>query len=157
LTYSRLYDMNLIAETITHPRIYPHVSDDLSPGRDSFVPCDHTALYYLGVWDELEFLGLWMFAPQNSICWEVHTCLLPHAWGAVAIEATIGAANYIFENTECRRIITTVPRTNLLALRLAKKAGLTQYGVNERSFLKNGELVDQILLGISKPEGITCQ
>lgn len=152
MTYARLYDMQVIADTITHPRIYPHVSDDLAPPRESFVPCDHPSVYYLGAWDQQEYLGLWMFAPQNSICWDVHTCLLPTAWGKRAAEATKGAASWIFANTECQRIITTVPATNALALRLAKLAGLTQFGVNERSFLKNGQLLDQILLGISKPE-----
>lgn len=178
MIYTQLFDMQVIADTICHPRIYPHVSDDLAPPRESFVPCEHPSLYYLGAWDDSspksglsglsglsgnppnspsgEYLGLWMFAPQNSICWEVHTCLLPSAWGKRAAEATLGAVNHIWTNTPCCRIITTVPTYNTLATRLAEKAGMTRYGVNPRSFLKNGLLSDQILLGISKPEQNTC-
>ncbi len=156
MTFARLDDLNVIAETITHPRIYSHVSDDFSPSREAFVPADHPSLYYLGAWDQQEYLGLWMFAPSNSICWEVHTCLLPHAWGRRAIEATRGAAEHIWTQTQCSRIITSVPAYNSLALRLAESAGMTRYGVNQKSFLKNGSIHDQILLGISKPEKHIC-
>ncbi len=156
MTFARLDDLNVIAETITHPRIYPLVSDDFSPSRESFIPSDHPSLYYLGAWDQQEYLGLWMLAPANSICWEVHTCLLPHAWGRRAVEATIGAIEHVWTETQCSRIITSVPAFNSLALRLAERAGMTRYGVNPKSFLKNGSLIDQILLGISKPESNTC-
>lgn len=157
MTYARLHDLNVIAETITHPRIYPFVSDDLSPSRESFIPCDHPSLYYLGAWDQQEYLGLWMLAPANSICWEVHTCLLPNAWGKRAIEATRGAIEHVWTETACQRIITVVPAYNSLALRLAEKAGMTRYGVNPKSFLKDGLLHDQILLGVSKPEKESCR
>jgi hypothetical protein len=44
-----------------------------------------------------------------------------------------------------------VPAHNRLALAFAEAAGMKVYGRNHASFLKNGELLDQICLGLSKP------
>jgi RimJ/RimL family protein N-acetyltransferase len=108
------------------------------------------------VYDGGELLGLWMFTPQNAVCWEIHTCLLPCAWGRRAGEAARRMAEWVWANTPCRRLVTAIPAYNRLALRFAEAAGMRRWGLNERSFLKHGELQDQILLGLS-PEGESCQ
>ena len=156
LHFAPLHDYELIRETIANPKIYAHVSDDGSPSREDFIPADHPAIVYLGAYEGTEYLGLWMLCPANSICWDVHTCLLPSSWGALATQATKAAIEWVFENTDCRRLITSVPSTNRLALKLAEHSGMTRYGVNPSSFLKNGKLLDQILLGISKADQ-SCQ
>jgi hypothetical protein len=43
-----------------------------------------------------------------------------------------------------------VPANNRLALSFAKSCGMTEYGLNPQSFLKDGQLYDQVLLGVSK-------
>ena len=90
-----------------------------------------------------------MLHPHNAICWEIHTCLLPNAWGERGRRAARLLPEWIWQHTPCRRIITNVPDNNRLALRFALAAGMTEIGVNAASFLKNGKLRDQTLLGIS--------
>jgi len=99
-----------------------------------------------------EILGLWLFVPQNGICWEVHTCLLPPAWGERGQRAARLLPEWIWENTHCRRIVTNVPTQNRLALHFATRAGMKVYGVNQDSYLKGGILYDLVCLGISKPD-----
>ena len=91
-----------------------------------------------------------MLHPHNYVLYEVHTALLPCAWGLRAPLATRAGARWMFEHTNCQRIVTCVPAGNTLALRLALKAGMSQYGRNPRSLLRGGVLVDQILLGMNK-------
>jgi RimJ/RimL family protein N-acetyltransferase len=106
-------------------------------------------------WDNgKELLGLWMFHPQNAVCWEVHTCLLPNAWGERAHIAARALPEWIWQHTPCRRIVTHVPENNRLALRFALKAGMTIFGCNKASYLKHGRLCDQLCLGLSKPEEV---
>lgn len=150
ITFERAGDLELVRSVMTHPQIYPHISDDGSPPAEEFEPIDHPAVWYVLAFDGDELLGLFMFIPQGAACWEVHTCLLPASWGARAAAAAAGAAAWLFKQTECRRIVTAVPICNRLALRFARQAGMTQYGVNPNSFLKHGELHDQVLLGLSK-------
>lgn len=150
LTAKPIEDLALIAETICHPRIWPSVSDDGSGAPEQFTPILSESIVYLGLFDSEQFLGLFMLHPHNSICWEVHTCLLPSAWGKTATLCAALCIDWIFENTACQRLITNVPAGNALALRLAKSVGMQQFGLNPKSFLKHGIALDQYMLGISK-------
>lgn len=150
MRFERTQNPQLIREVLTHPRIWDAISDDFSPAREEFQPAMNEALWYVAVYDGAELLGIFLFVPQSRICWEVHTCLLPHSWGIRATEAAEEVARWIWANTPCRRIITNVPAYNRLALRFAKHAGMTPFGCNERSYQKNGILHDQIMLGLSR-------
>jgi len=155
ITFGRTQNYELIREILTYPRIYPYISDDYSPPASEYQPVKHDAVWYVLALDVHtnghDLLGLWMFVPQNGVCWEVHTALLPCAWGDVGLAAAQLLPAWIWEHTPCRRIITNVPATNRLAFHFAIKAGMEIYGTNRASYLKNGALCDQTCLGISAP------
>lgn len=151
-----LTDPEMIAETMRHPKIYPHITDDSSPAADDFKPPVNDGRFaFIGLFDGAEYLGLFMVHAHNCATVEVHTCLLPSAWGRRAIEAAKTCIQFIFDTTDYVRFVTNVPQNNPLALRLAVKAGMVEYGLNPRSHRKDGVLHDQILLGISKED--LCQ
>ena len=156
--FERSFDYQLIRRIMTHPRIFPHISDDYSPAMSEYRPVESGQIWYVIVRDIYpdagpeEILGLWMFVPQNGVCWEVHTCLLPAAWGERGQRAARMLPDWIWENTHCQRIVTNVPTPNRLALHFALKAGMKIFGVNRESYLKHGVLCDQVMLGISKSE-----
>lgn len=148
---SRTVDMPLVRSIMTHPRIYAHLADDGSLPPSAFRPAEHPSVIYLLVVDESP-LGVFMLVPHNTVCYEVHTCMLPRAWGERAEVAARAGTEWMFEHTSCRRIITNVPTCNRLAERFARKCGMAEFGRNPKSFLKGGALYDQILLGISKED-----
>lgn len=150
ITADRTFDAEIITRTMRHPKLYEHLSDDGCPPASHFDAPVHDGLIYLAMHEDEEFLGVFLFHPQNHVCYEVHTCLLPSAWGKRALLCTAEAAKWIFGNTACTRIVTSVPAYNKLALRLAERSGMVQYGLNPKSFLKNGILHDQALLGMNK-------
>lgn len=131
--------------------VYPHISDDGSPRAEDFRPIADSRIIYLCVREESssEVLGVFIFVPQNYVTLEVHTCLLRSLWGR-SRDAARQAAQWIFAHTQCARIVTTVPADNRLARRLALASGMTQFGMNPRSFSKRGVLYDQYLFGLSK-------
>ena len=149
ITLRRTDDYELIRGVMTHPAVYPHISDDGCPPVEEFRPSESESLWYVVAEDAGELLGLWLLVPLNSICWEIHTCLLPCAYGPRGQAAAKEMAAWIWANTPCRRLVTTVPKPNQLALRFAVRAGMQEYGRNPASFLKNGVLHDQVLLGMS--------
>jgi RimJ/RimL family protein N-acetyltransferase len=57
---------------------------------------------------------------------------------------------WVFENTTCRKLISWAPEGNQRAYDFAIKAGLVDEGVCKKSFIKNGVLLDQHLMGIGK-------
>ena len=151
MTFERSEDWQLVKQIITHERIYPHVTDDFAPPAAEWEPLKHPDVWYCVARDCREVLGLWALIPENRICWKVHTCLLPIAWGERALRAALEFREWIWANTNCERLNTDVPVFNRIALRFAQAAGMEQFGVNPKSFKKGGRLHDQIMLGISRP------
>lgn len=145
-----LTDLELITSAITHPRVWPSVSDDSSPAPEAFRPALSDSVIYLGAFEADTFHGLFMLHAHNAICWEVHTCLLPSAWGKASTLFARACIDWAFAETSCARLITNVPAGNALALRLAHSVGMQPFGLNPQSFLKHGRALDQHMLGISK-------
>jgi hypothetical protein len=157
LRFERTSDMVLVREVMTHPRVWPFITDDGCPPVNEFQPVEHPGIWYVLCLDDEELLGLWMFVPATSVCFEVHTCLLPGHGYRRSREAAKQAAAWIWANTQCQRIFTNVPMCNVIAMRFAEAAGMVEFGVNARSFLKGGILQDQALLGLSRPKEQSCQ
>lgn len=143
---------DLIRAVMTHPDVYPAISDDFCPDAALFQPVDHPSFLYVFAFCGAQLLGLWLFVPQNGVCWEVHTCLLPGHGYRRGREAAKLLAQWVWAHTNCRRIVTNVPSFNRQARLFAQAAGMKPYGVNPNSYLKHGQLHDQIMLGLSRPE-----
>ena len=150
-TFQRTLDTDLIRSVITHPRIWPAISDDFSGKSEDFQPSTEPSTWYIAVREGETLLGLFILTRQTGVCAELHTCLLPIAWGR-STEIGRQLFDWVWENSVCERIVTNVPEFNRLALRASKRVGMTQFGFNERSFKKSGKLWGQILLGITRPQ-----
>lgn len=163
LILERTQDVQLIRTIMTHPKLYPHLTDDFSPAPEDFQPVEHDSYIYLLVRDGDDLLGLFFFHPHTVSIWEVHTCLLPGAWGERGKAAAISSREWIWENLpHCLRIITNVPTYNRLALRFAQTAGMEQFGKNPDSFVKSNKVYTLLMLGVTRPgiealRGESCQ
>lgn len=134
----------------------PSVNDDIS--------CDDTKgiafellseqLEFTGVFKDGVLSGLFMLVPINQVTAEIHTCLLPSIHGKNAMIAGRLLLSHLF--TKYQKAISWVPSPNRKALIYALKLGFQVEGVNRASFLKNGELVDQKLVGLTKGDYL-CQ
>lgn len=145
----RTKDAALIRSIVTHESIWPHVSED-GVSRETWEPAIHDQIYQLAIIDEEGVGGVFILTPHSSVCWEVHTCVLPSHRGAKAREATALCAKWMFANSPCLHIITKVPAYNRQAYKLARDSGLRDIGVIESAWVKGGEACDVYLLGVLK-------
>ncbi len=150
-------DADLIKGIITHEKLYDDVTDDFSPSRAEYEPVMHPSVLYLIVRDHGTLQGLFFFHPINAVTFEVHTCLLPHAWGHAARLIAREMLKWLWQETDCVRLVTSVPEYNRKASIFARAAGMKEYGRNPESFMKGGQLYDILLLGISRPKDQPCQ
>lgn len=151
MTFERTYNTSIIRQIMTDPCLWNKVNDDFAGPSSDFQPRMDESIWYVLVKEgDEQIMGLFIFYPQNAICWEVHARMLPESWGPVAAQAVKGVFEWFWQNTFAVRLVTSILADNMLALNYAKKAGMTEYGRNPASFQKWGELIDQVLMGISR-------
>lgn len=142
-------DQDELTYIITDPTIWPHVTDDSAPEPNNFILPFGESLIYVKVFNEGECLGFFALIKMSDILVDFHTCLLPSARGSgwsILKEFT----KWVFATTSFLRIIGNAPVINRLALKMATDAGYKEWGVNPKSFMKNGKLVDLVWVGINK-------
>lgn len=147
----RTHDMDLVYSIMANESIWPHIHDDFVKEPN---PVDHDQLYWMLISDDHP-AGVFLVHAVNSVCYQMHTCLLPRIWGDGAAQAAKLLGDWVFNEMNCMKLITAVPAYNRAAFRFAKAGGMTQEGINRASFMRNGKLIDQIMLGVTKEEW-TC-
>ena len=150
----RTRNMEIVREILAHKSIWPHIHED---GTTEPTPTDHDALYWMLVLQDDNPAGVFLVHGRNAQCVEMHTCLLPCIWGSDANKAVRLLGDFIFYELGHKKVVTNVPAYNRRALRFAQANGMQIEGVNRASFLRNGQMIDQIELGITIGEWESCQ
>lgn len=152
ITLARTHDMSVVRLILADRAIFPHIHEDGITEPD---PIDHEGFHWVLVTADKP-IGVFLLHAHGAICWEVHVCLLPAAWGKRARLAAEKLKQYIFGDLKAQKIIVRVPAYNRRAVQFAKASGMQIEGVNRASFLRGGEAIDQVMLGITLKEW-TCQ
>lgn len=152
MKFERTNDIELVATIARHSKLYRVSSDDYSPPPHEWSPLQHESIWHVLCWDDKELLGMFVFIPESRICFRIHVCLLPAAYGERSARAGRAVTRWIFENSPVLRLTGSIPKYNSLALRFARLCNWNQFGINEKSHMKNGVLHDQLLFGISRSE-----
>ena len=137
--FEQIFDRRLIRETMLHPRLFDSIRDDQSPTAEEF-HVELSGSCFIGVYDDWgAYFGLFGLRPQTGVCWELHCCLLPSAWGRTTVISR-QFLEWALANLPLKRIVAAVPDFNRLAMKLAHNSGMLEYGYNARSFEKDGVL-----------------
>lgn len=147
----KLDDLEEINKIILNEHVQKDICDD--PTRNEKV-LDLSGYEWIGVVEDNITQGLFLLIKHNSIAIEIHTCLLPSLRGSKAVEAGKLILNLIFENYQ--KVISWIPENNRKAKLFAQMLGFQVEGINRASFLKDGRLLDQFLVGLTKGEFL-CQ
>ena len=149
LTVERSVNYALLDYIAKEPSIWEATRDDFPP--DDYTVPQGNGIYYLLAHDGDDLLGFCAFWPQNAVCFDAHLCFRPCAYGKRASFAFRIMLNWMWINTKAQRIVGSIPVYNRLAIAFCKRAGGTVYGVNPKSWVRDGKLHDQVLIGMSRP------
>lgn len=159
ITIGRLIDADLVNSVIKHDKIFPHLTDDFTNNADVFdtqAVVENESVYFIGVAVDDELASVFYYQPHNHATFEVHSAVLPKYRGKLSVKMAKESLKWIFDNTPCRKVITHVPVGNNPAFVLSKKVGMQIEGINRKSIMKGGKMIDQTLLGITIEE-LSCQ
>jgi len=145
-----------IVTVYTHEEVYPFISDDFSIPREKFKPRPSNSIYLKATLDD-ELAGIIQLDPQNGITVEAHFAFLPEFQNKnlkrhIALNSSLLAIRWVWNNTKFSKIIAMVSKNRKDVRRLACKAGFEVEGSSKNSYMKNGKLYDQWLLGLEKGE-----
>jgi len=103
----RSIDAAFLNRVVNHNSVFPHVSLGASKPLDLSACVADSRNYFLAN----EFGGF-LLLRQHDYVYQVHTQFLPEGRGKTALKAGRWAAHYMFTQTDCLRIDTTVAYDN---------------------------------------------
>lgn len=158
MEFERTFDFRLVKSIITLPPIWKDIVDDFSPAPADYYPIESEGIWYILVRDAGEIIGLFVFEMRSHIVFEIHGLVLPGPWASgKATQAALGAIEWIWRHSSCRRIVAHVPVfAHRTRLRFPPKLGMTWFGTDAESFQRDGKLWDRACFGISKPKESLC-
>lgn len=141
-------DLAVINAVLSHSAVKDDVSDDYSSDKQFSELPQNTK--WLAVMHENQIHGIYALVPMNAVTVEIHTCLLPSMRGKDALCVANLLMQHIF--TSYQKAISHIPEYNKKAKLYALRVGFQIEGINRSSFLKNGKLLDQYLVGMTREE-----
>lgn len=144
-------DFDYVYSIVSHDQVWPFITDDLTKGLDKelfikFV-LSNDFIYCLSP-GKKGMVGI--FYPTSPIVFDAHQLSIPELSGKDRVTITKEAISWMFSNTSCLKLEGKIPVINKRAIRISILYGWEREGVSKKSFLDNGVLVDQIILGIEK-------
>lgn len=150
LRFGRTHDRELIRHIITHPKVWKWMAED-GVSSDSWEPVIDPRVWYVVAAENKDLIGLFVFSPRTSVEYEVHLAVMPLAWHR-ATETAQRVIAWAWEHIGCERIVAWIPVDNKHALRLARKSGFTEFGLDHGAYRRGGKLLDIRFMGISKED-----
>jgi len=147
----RTFDLALAFAIITVPDIWETVAED-GMTQDEYVPDVHTTCW-LSVYNDNKFVGMCIVRRINAITAEVHPMILPKYRKEYSIAAGKAFIEWIWENvTWCKKLIGWIPTLYPNVKKYGEALGFELEGTNVQSYLKDGEVYDQWLVGLMRGE-----
>lgn len=144
---ARIYDESVIESVLREPAIFEAVRED-----DCFellIDVENEA------WVEISvnglMIGLYNIHPHNATTCEIHAHILPEYRKKHSMDSGKCILKW-FLDTKYHKLIAQVPTCHENVIRFCEAQGFKQEGVNRLSYKKNGKIIDQVMLGMTREE-----
>ncbi len=145
----RTFDDYIVREIIGNKELHKRAGSYIPV--EAYKPSEQKDIYYLIAYSENEAIGVIIFHVFNSpICYQGHVNYLPDKWGTGLESYTKKAIDWMFTNTECKKIVALSPDSYPEVLKHSIKSGLMVEGYLKKSTMVNGKIENQTILGIEK-------
>ena len=107
---------------------------------------------YLGIFQENIIIGFWVVEPENASTLEIH-CNVLEKYRENSMVVGRYFLNYMADSyNNVQKLNCKIPVTYPDVYNFTKKFGFKDEGLDRKSIMKNGELVDRHVLGITREE-----
>ena len=137
--------------------IFDRISEDGHTVDNFDIPFDGKHLYMMIMLDDLA-VGVWCLYPANKSTMNIH-CNILQDYRKHGMAASKLIIEWFLESCPKQycKLNAEIPVIYKDVYHFSLNNGLIKEGINRKSILKNGELVDTYMLGITKQEAINLQ
>ena len=145
----RIYDTQL--PEIVVGELWDYLKDDSEIYPEDYqVPMDEDHRWYVSIEDN-EVIGVYYVHRVNHITWQIHTHVRKKHWGSgKTVPHAKAIVEFVFNETGAHKLIATIPESAPQVLDYAKHTGFIEEGRRTSSYMKDGKIYDEILLGITR-------
>ena len=148
---ARSYDYKLINTLLNTPELFETIAEDCDIKCGEFETLESDEVLYLVVETDEGAIGLFVVHPDSGASYEIHANILKrfrHEYSKAACDAVL---KWIWNHTHIYKLNCNIPTIYQNVINRAKESGFTEEGVRTHSYLKNGEALDIMFLGIKRP------
>lgn len=146
----RIYNKELIKSIIQMGEIWDCVAED-GQNKEDFDPDVENECWLL-MNNEDAIVALYNLHGINGVTVQIHAHVVPEYRKEYSKQTGKAALDYIIENTGYYKIIAVVPTLYNNVKKFCESFGFKEEGINRLSYQKNGGIVDQWLLGLTRCE-----
>ena len=133
---------------LTHPSVYPIVGDDNSMRAEDFsIPEMFKPLVCIALGGQPAACTIYHW--RNCVTAEVHVSVLPE-WRSASYLAGRDMLTWLWTETPAEKLVGMIPTDNRQALLYTLRLGFKIEGICSKSFLRNGQLLDQTMIGLER-------
>jgi len=145
----RSYDAALIRSIIA--RYFADIAED-GFDMDNYWP-DVVNEYWLQMTVNKQTVALYPFERKSQVMAEVHAFVLPHHRRAYGMLSSRAALEWMVDNFDwCMKIQSCVPVIYRHIKIYSLRNGFKAEGIMRKSYLKDGQLIDRTIIGITRDE-----
>jgi hypothetical protein len=147
----RTFDEKLIASIAMNPAMLGDMLEDGQKAEEcSF---DAITACYLSVRDKEEVIAIYKLKQLSNTVIDMHPMVLPEK-RRYGNETIRGVFEWILNNCNksIAKVVAQFPEGRKNIERFAIHNGFTKEGINRLSFRENNKLINQIMVGITRPE-----
>ncbi len=143
-------DQDQVMEFLSDPELFKRIAEDGIQYSDYYPPEDHI---YLGIIEDEKLIGFWWLHPENSTTMEIH-CNILKEYRQHGVEAGWLFLGHVYKDfpESVQKLNCKIPVIYKDVYNFTRKFGFTDEGIDRKSIVKGGELVDQYILGITREE-----
>lgn len=139
----RLYDVALCQEVVHD--LWDTVSED---GVEQPYWPDVVNEYWIGIYED-GLSGIYRIHAINGVTWQIHALMIERTNAKKSGKAIL---EWFYNMNIGHKLIAEIPVIYPNVYHFTKNQGFKDEGVSRASFLKNGNIVDQNRLGITREE-----
>lgn len=139
-----------VMEILKDEELFNRIAEDGIRYSEYYPPSDHT---YLGIVKDDLVIGFWWLHIDNGSTINIH-CNIIKEHRKHGIEAGWLFLDYVYNEfpEDIQKLNCKIPATYPDVYNFTKKFGFKDEGLDRKSIMKNGALVDRHILGITREE-----